>query len=188
MEKKDIYEHLARIYLDASLKYKKKKNFPRSFLWLTTSLAILLVTLLILSTHNFIFFQKNKLNYKISLDLIYDPVKINFNLNPIKREVLTLSLNGLDLGNFKILSFKARKSDFTDDIYLRIEFDNAFRESSSVYISGILTKWKEFKIDLKDFKEISNWDNMNELRFIVEEWNTQTKSGKLYIDEIKLLK
>jgi len=184
MEKSQIYEHLARIYLDASLKYKKKK---KNNLWIL-SLGLVTIAVLVFSFSPYLL-TKIKLPAKnTSFVLTYEPVKINFNFGSIKKEILTFDLNNMNLKNFKFLSFRVRKSNFLDNIHLRIEFLNNFGEIGSFYLSNISNRWNEFKISLSDFKNISDWSNVKKLNFILEEWNTNNKVGKIYFDDIKILK
>jgi hypothetical protein len=65
---------------------------------------------------------------------------------------------------------------------------NNFGEVGSFYLSNISNRWNEFKISLSDFKNISDWSNVKKLNFILEEWNTNNKVGKIYFDDIKILK
>jgi len=186
MEKKEVYEHLARIYLDASLKYKKKNRYPKVLFVL---LAIVSVTFIILpfivkSSRNVTHFSNNKL----SILLNYEPVKINYNFDPVKKEIYDIDLKGINLEKFKTLSFRIKKSSFDDTVHLRIELVNEFNEAGSVYLKDVPHRWNELKFSLLDFKNISNWSKVKKLMFIVEEWNTNKKTGKIYIDDIKFLK
>lgn len=194
MDKKDIYEHLAKIYLDASLKTKKKQQeYPR----IRTFLLISLIVIFGFTTIFLVTFQnKNKsINSKPAitgeLALVLQPsiVKINFNFEPVKKECYTINLNKLDLARFKKLGFYVRKANFDDIITLNVGFTNAFNESSEIYIAKITSyKWQECKISLQDFKDISDWSQMLSLSFTIDEWNTKEKKGVVYIDNIRLLR
>lgn len=192
MNKKEIYEHLAKIYLDASSpknnKGKVKKNFRNLFF-------ISLVIIFGLSISSFLSRNKSiSLNNKINITseralvLQSNIIKINFNFDPATKEIYSLNLNKLDVQGFKALGFSARKSDFDDKIILKVEFTNTAKESSECYISNLKAyKWQDYKIILSDFKNITNWSKMSNLSFIIEDWNTQKKSGVVYIDNIRLL-
>jgi hypothetical protein len=185
MVKKDIYEHLADIYLDASSNKKKKskkyqKNFSPLFSVSAGIILLLTVTLLINSK------VKNRtLNSEIALVVSSDPIKINFNFDPAKKEVYSLSLNKLDLRRFKALAFSAKRANFDDNISLRIEFTNGFREKSEVYIKDLPHKWHNYKIDFSQFKNIGDWSTMTSLAFVVEEWNVKEKNGIVYLDNVR---
>ena len=123
-----------------------------------------------------------------ALYLVQDAAKINFNFDPAKRETFSLNLNNLNLTKYKTLGFTVRKTNPKDAISLRIEFTNRFNEKSEVYVKHISQKWSEQRINLSQFKNIADWQQMKLLVFSVEEWNAREKSGVLYIDDVRLIK
>lgn len=197
MDKKDIYEHLAKIYLDASLKRKNKnrKSPTLKNLFFISIAAIFLLTVSLIFS-----LTKNKslslaklennqpLNTELALVLQPDIAKLNFNFDPAKKESYTLFLNKLNIARFKALGFSVKNVDYQDNVTLRVEFSNIFKEKSEVYIKDISHKWQHYKIPLSDFKYISDWSEMLNLSFIVEEWNVRGKRGIVYIDNVRLLK
>jgi len=187
MDKKDIYEHLAKIYLDASSKRKKRsKAFPK-FLKNTFFSGIALIM-----AAGILFFssaqRNNPYNPETQLVLAPDVFKINFDFNPAKKEIYYLNLNNLNLNKYKTLGFTIKKQNFNDNISLRVEFVSAFREKSEVYLKDIPHKWQDYKINLAEFKGISDWSEVARLAFIVEEWNTKEKQGLVYIDNVRVSK
>jgi hypothetical protein len=187
MDKKDIYEHLAKIYLDASSK-KKKRN--KSHLKLFKNLFILSIFIVAgLGTALFSSSaRKHNLSSETALFLQNGPSKINFNFNPASKETYTINLNRLNVGRFKELAFTLRNMNPRDEISLRIEFTNAFKERSEVYIKDIPGKWQDFKLNLAEFKNMHDWSEMASLTFSIEEWNASSKKGVVYIDNIRLTK
>ncbi len=187
MDKKDIYEHLAKIYLDASAKRKKKtKEYPRIFG--TLFFASLAVTLGLSILLSFNIYRRKNAGSEISLVLLADAVKINFNFDPAKKEIYSLNLNKLDLTKFKVLGFAVKKENYQDNVYLRVEFTSNFKEKSEIYIKDVSTRWRDHKIKLSDFKNISDWSQMLALSFIVEQWNVKEKKGVIFVDNIRLLR
>lgn len=198
MDKKDIYEHLADIYLDASSKRKKKAKVPAKF----KNLFYISVAIIFVLTF-FIFFtsainnkpQFASLNgYKpagslIKLVLNPDIVKINFNFDSAKEEAYYVDLNNLDLAHFKVLGFLVRKAHYEDNIILKVEFTNAYTEKSEIQFYDIPSyRWQEYKINFSDFKNISDWSKMSSLSFIIEERNVTEKKGIVYIDNVRFLR
>lgn len=187
MDRKDIYEHLAKIYLDASNKKKKKtrahpKTFQNLFLIGISLIIILGLTL-------FIKARKNKFfSSEIALVLLSDAAKINFHFNPAKKESYSFDLKKLDLGRFKALAFSVKKANYQDNISLRVEFISNFKEKSEAYFKDISHKWRDYKINLSQFKNISDWSQVSGLSFIVEEWNVKEKKGIVYLDNVRLLR
>jgi len=187
MDKKDIYEHLAKIYLDASAKKQvKPKPAPKLF---RNLFVIALAAVFILSGALIAASTKPKLfNTEIALILMHDPLKINFDFNPAKKELYTLNLNGLDLTRYKALSFAVKKANPRDSVSLRVEMSNDYNEKSEVYCKELSSSWKDQTFTLNDFKMISDWTHMKQLSFVVEEWNTTEKQGVVYIDNLRVLK
>lgn len=190
MDKKDIYEHLAKIYLDASTKREKRIKKPGLFgnLVLPVGITFILVAAIFVA---FKLNQNKTPNLKSEFALILQPdtVKINFHFDPAKKEAYSIDLNQLGLARYKVLAFSARKTARQDNINLRIEFTSAFKEKSEAYIKGALThKWQDYKIDLAEFKNIADWSQATKLSFVIEEWNVQEKKGVVYIDNVRFLR
>ncbi len=187
MDKKDIYEHLAKIYLDASSKKKKRnKAYPKLFknLFIVSIFVIVGLSTAIFSSSP----KKEGLNSETALLLQNDAAKINFNFDPAKKETYSINLNRLNLGHVKYLAFSVKDMNPKNKIALRVEFANAFKERSEVYLRDIPAKWQDFKISLSEFKNINDWSEMASLCFCVEEWNSSEKKGVVYIDNLRLIR
>jgi len=188
MDKRDIYEHLAKIYLDASSQKKKKSKahlpfFRKPPFIISVSSAAAIILLVIAFNY-----RGKSLNSEIALVLQPDAVKINFHFDPAKKEIYSLDLNELDLTRYKQLGFAVKKVNSTEVIALRVEFMNEYKEKSEIYFKDIPRKWQDYTIDLAKFKHISDWSNMARLSFAIEEWNVGEKKGIVYIDNIKVVK
>jgi hypothetical protein len=81
-----------------------------------------------------------------------------------------------------------RAANPKDELHLRVELRNRYGEESEFYLREVSGRWYDFKVDLDDFKDISNWSNMSELRFVIEDWNTRVKKGRIYIDNVRFVK
>jgi hypothetical protein len=187
MDKKAIYEHLAKIYLDASgKKEKKSRNYLKYKNIIFVALVVFTVTFTYFLSNYFLGNAKLK-NSEIALILSPDAVKINFHFDPARKETYSLSLNKLNAARFKTLRFSAKNVDYQDAVTLRVEFTNIFKEKSEIYIKDISHKWQDYRIGLSDFKKISDWSEMTGLTFVVEEWNVRGKKGIVYLDNIRLI-
>lgn len=189
MDKKDIYEHLANIYLDASSTKKKKKQIRKAPGLRNLSMIGLALTLVL----SFFFIAKNHYSRKplnatqVALVLYPDVLKINFNFDPAKKEICSIQLNRLNLSHYKTLVFSIKKNNPTNNLTLRVEFTNSFKETAFIYLRDIPCKWNEYKLPFADFKAISDWTEMANLSFIVEEWNTTEKKDIVYLEDVKVL-
>ena len=186
MDKKDIYEHLAKIYLDASSNKKKKSRIIPGY----ARNILLAAIIFVFAAGGYLLanYGKNPYRSEIALVLLNDSAKINFHFDPAKKEVYTLDLNHLNLGRFNTIGFHVKKADQRDIISLRVEFTNSFREKSEVYVRDIPRRWKDYRISLSDFKGINDWSDITALSFTVEEWNVMENNGVVYLDNVRLIK
>ena len=199
MVKKDIYEHLADIYLDVSSKKKNKntklppKVFKNLFfisIAIIFSLTALFIFIFLGNKNKYLFtkWQEAKpISSEFALVLQPDIVKINFHFDPARKETYSLDLSKINLQRFKTLAFSAKRANFKDNIALRIELTSAFKEKSEVYLKDIPHRWQEYKINFSDFKNISDWSKMSGLSFVIEEKNVKEKKGIIYLDNIRFL-
>jgi hypothetical protein len=187
MDKKDIYEHLAKIYLDTpATKRRKTKSVPKDYRhFVIIGAAIVLGFILLLTSR---IFMRRSMDQGYALILSNDPIRMHFAFDPAKKEVFSFDLNKSNLSRYKALGFSAKRSNFDDIISLRIEFTNIYKEKSEVYIKDLPHKWQHYKLAFADFKGISDWSEMENLAFIIEEWNTKDTKGIVYLDNVRLFK
>ena len=180
MDKRDVYEHLAKIYLDAS---QKKKRKGRKYLDSKNSLFILIAFILGFGLFFLTTIPKRQHILSTSLLLMLQPdtVKINFDFNPAKKEVYSIDLNHMNINRYDELVFSLKKTNYRDTVSVRVEFTNAFNEKAEVYLKDISYKWQDYKVPFSDFGDIRDWSDMSKLSFIVEEWNVTEDNGIVYI-------
>jgi len=190
MDKKEIYEHLASIYLDASSKSSKKKHKLKSYPKPVRNLILVAVLVMFSLASGLTYYNlsSRSRNAQIALFLYQDAAKINFNFDPAKKETFSLNLKQLNLSKYKSLAFAVRKTNPKDIISLKVEFTNRFDERSEVYVKNIPAKWADQRIGFSCFAKINDWRQMKSLAFTIEEWNTRQKSGIVYLDNIRVLK
>lgn len=190
MNKKEIYEHLANIYLDASSKSSKKRSKIRSYPQAVQTLMFVGLALVLgfggFTTYAHV--HHHNPPGQIALFLYQDTAKINFNFDPAQKETFFLNLKQLNLSTYKTLAFRVRKTNPKDVISLRVEFTNRFNERAEIYIRDISNKWTDHKINLSRFGRMEYWTQMKELAFSIEEWNAREKSGIVYLDNIRVVK
>lgn len=187
MDKKDIYEHLAKIYLDASPKGNKSTTSRNNFLRLRFLVGGIAILFFVFATF-FILRYKPKVKTEVALVINPNLVRINFHFDPAKKEVYSLDLDKLDLSKYRALAFEIWRSQFEDNVSLRVEVTNAFKETSEFYLKDIPHKPTFYKIPLVEFRKISDWTEMTSLAFIIEEWNTKDKRGVIFVDNVRFLR
>lgn len=192
MEKKEIYDYLAKIYLDDNKRVpkEKKRNSSKKY-WLFLIIAIVL-SFCVLFYYFILRYPVS--SHKAKLQSLYlatgnELIKIKYNFSEdstLRKESYTITSPGLNVQNFHHLKFLSRRLKNEGSLNLRVEIENSLKEVAFCYITGLSNKWKEFTITLRDdFKEISRWDNIKRISFVAEEWNIENKEDTMYIDEIR---
>jgi hypothetical protein len=185
---KDVYEYLANVYLGSSPHKKKKHAFLKPVYKNLVKLGITIVGCLIIVLTVSIFGDRPVSKGQHAIILEDSITKINYNFDQSDKELAIFELKDINLSGFKTLDFRARKSNYKDNLHLSVEFISDFAEKSQIYIEQIPTKWQDFKIDLTEFKDISDWSRISRLLFVLEKWNAQEKKGTVYIDNVCFLK
>ena len=189
--KKDIYEHLADIYLDASYKNKSKKKSKYSLRF--KNLAFIGIALISVPTI-FLFTSLNRTPASNALILVPRIITINLNdASSPQRPLHSINLDRKDLSRYKTLAFSVRKdSAYPSRLTLRVKLTSAQKQKSEIYLKPISSSWDEYALKLNDFQSISNWSKMLNLSFIIDEPHTSTnetpQAGAVYIDNVRLLR
>ncbi len=204
MNQKKIFDHLADVYLDSPSNSKHASKIPETgnkedpadtetieerpknnvykklFLISAAAAAILLIAFIVGRNHRLVF--------ESAIVLAPETVKVEFAFEPAQKSIYSIRIAKQDISAYKTLKFQAKTADPKDIINLRIELSNTLNERSEVYMSALPGKWKEYTIDLADFKKISDWKSINTLAFILEEWNSVNDKGTIYFDNVRLAK
>lgn len=127
-------------------------------------------------------------------------LKLDYNVNTTSSYsyyVTKLGNEDLTINNYNAISFWIKGESGGE--YFKIELKTssgnpAGRENAPLYITdhldgGVSTSWQKVTIPLKNFANIINFTDMNEMLFIFEEYqsglNGSPKNGTVYIDYIE---
>ena len=185
---KDVYEHIAKVYLDPS-RENKASSRPKPIVSNLIKFSLIffgsfVIVFLLIN----IFAQRPISRSQAAYVLESGPIRINYNFINVEKETSIFDLQDVDLSGEETLSFRVRETNRQDGLHLAVEFISKFGEKSQVYIRQIPNKWKRVRINLSEFKNISHWSYAQQLRFVLEEWNVRNKEGIVYIDDIYFLK
>lgn len=198
MEKSEVYDYLAKIYLDkqpyaaSTTKNSGPKSGDRA-LW-KKYLLILIIPIIVIPALYFLAARSIRLSipkaHSIYIATANNPIKIKFNFtgSEIKKQGETVTLSDLDVNSFKYLQLRLRRQKKYGNLNLRVEAENNLKENAHFYLTGLNNKWQSYNIALSEFKEITQWNNLKRISFIVEEWNAENKEDCVYIDEIRFTK
>jgi len=185
--KQDVYEHLAKTFLDKKKKKKISKRTLRNFL-VSIIIVLCLTAFYLLGS-----FINRKDIFEKSLYIIYDktPVLIecDFTLpGDSKTKVLSLNLNRIGLNEYNFLDLSVRTGEKTKlDSTIKVQIENSLLEKDSEYISGINKKWSDFSLPLVNFEMIKDWSSIKSITFEVEDWNVASRKIKIFIDDVRFV-
>ena len=187
MTRDDIYEHLAQVYLGKKKKVHQE-NKQKFNAWL---LINIIITLVIFASSfygltAFLAHKGDELQNKVIYALNNGPIRINYNLGypyPSKK-VFTLNVPQMSADKYKELQFTIRGMEEGFPEKIRVEVKNNKNETASVFIDSVNLNWQNVRIPLGDFKQITDWDGIAEISFILEAWNADKNKGIILIDNV----
>ena len=187
MNREDIYDHLAQVYLGKRKQadIKKKKQFNA---WLVINIFITVTIfagvfygLTAFLTQKGSTFEKNVI-YSLHQGSIR--VEYNFNSQFPPVQTFSLSLSSLDASKYNKIQFALRGKEEGAPGVIKVVVRNDKGEISSYYVQGIGLGWGDYSIPLSEFKQISDWSNIIDVSFVLESWNVVNKKGVVLIDDV----
>jgi len=184
----EIYDHLAQVYLGKRKEadIKKKRQFNA---WLVINICItgVIFSSVFYGLTAFLTQQKSILQSNIIFSLHNGPIQIAYNFNndfpPVKS--FSLKIPSIDVGKYQKLQFSIRAREEGTPGIVKIEFENRRHEKSSYYIRNVDLSWQEVAISLEEFQQITDWNSLKSVSFILESWNADKKKGVVLIDDVR---
>lgn len=180
--KQDVYEHLAKTFLDK----KKSKKSDKKLWFVLAASSIVFILLLSVGT---VFLTKKKFFLR-SLYVLNDkaPTLIEYDFTTLgnsKTKALSFNLNNIDLSKYNFINLSIRTQENTKvSSTLKVQIENSLLEKDAQYIPGINNKWQRVSLRLDNFKLIKDWSKVRTLTFVVEDWNVSGKKNSVIIDDI----
>lgn len=187
MNKDEIYEHLAKVYLGKKKKKKKRKNFKfYTLLFINVVSVPLILALVIGAVSSRVTKPKVKSNNSLLLALNYYPIRVNYDFTDGRPQVqdFVLNLPEVDITKYSQLEFSLKGSKKGSPKILKITLENRRREKSSYYLPDISRNWQKVNIPLSDFRELTDLSRLTKISFILEGWNQNNQSGSFLIDDL----
>ena len=118
-------------------------------------------------------------------------LKLNYNVtNPDSYSGYWSALNGMDLSNYKYVSFWVKGEVGGEIFKVELKNNSASRNKAYVYLTdylniGIASHWQKVLIPLRAFANLGDWTNMKEFCITFENSaNELHPSGTVYVDDI----
>lgn len=189
MNRNEIYDHLAQVYLgkrQKALQVKKaqKKHFS---VWLVMNVMITVVVFGSAFYGLSAFWQKNDLQSNIIYSLHHGAIRIGYDfqksLSP--RQVFELDLPQMDASRYGSLDFLIRAKEEGNPGIVKVVLTNQRNEESCYYVQNVTFGWKKVSIPVEEFKHISDWSSLKTVSVVLESWNVEQQKGLILIDDLR---
>ena len=187
MTKKEIYEHLANVYLGKSVSAQRrnKRRLNRKILWNILILFVISVGAFYGLTA-FLIPRNNDTQNSIIFALNNNPIRVKYNLAAPYPHIknFSLAIPSVDASKYSVLNFSIRGEEYGYPGIVKVVVKNRKNETAVYFAKDIFSKWKRFSIPLSEFEAITDWTNLKEISFVLEEWNIEKKKGMILIDDV----
>ena len=187
MTREEIYEHLAQVYLGKknSAKKKKKQKFDKRFFLQLTIMTIVLSSVFSGLTA-FLSRKATGPENSIIFALNHSPIRIKYNLNRPFPPMTSFSIHvpAVNASKYHRINFSIRGLEEGYPGVVKIVLRNKKNETASYFVRGVKLKWQRVSILTKEFKQISDWTNLEDISFVLESWNAEKKKGIVLIDDV----
>jgi len=194
MNKKDIYEHLAAVYLNTPKKSRSRRKDHIHFGSVSKvffKLGVFFTTITLVVAFSIIYAQNQQANNTGPVVILGSEIN-RLGLDSFssqQKEIARFDLRNINFAKYNALGFSIRKSNYKDKVLVRIELSDAYGRHSKFFIDQLPTySWSDLKIKVNNFRGSYNRAKAYSLVFIVDDWNSKEDKGALYIDNIRLLK
>ncbi len=186
MTRDEIYDHLAKVYLGKRESVEKIQPRKQSTSWLVINIVI---TVFILAS---VFWgltafltQHDLLKSRIIYTLNNSPIRLTYNVGEGMPQVkeLSIAVPPLDVKKFKRVNVSLRGLKDGNPKVLKITLANAKEEKAVCYLQNISNRWQDYSLSFDELN-LTDWETLQEVSFVVERWNADKPSGTVLIDNI----
>lgn len=188
MTKDEIYEHLAKVYMgkrETQAHIKKKPSLNFSFAG-RVFLTIVVLTISFYGFTAFYFRRDTNIKNQMIFNLNTSLVRVKYDLSDPYPKVKQFSLQipPTDLSQFHKINFSIRSTKDGSPGIVKVVLRNQKNEMAYYFARDIDFRWKTFSVALVDFKGITDWSNLKDVSFVLEEWNLEDEKGVILIDNV----
>jgi len=190
MNRDEIYDHLAQVYLGkrSHEDTKKKKQF-NAWLFINVITTLVIFASVFYGMTAFFTHKRPALEDKIFYLVHNGPVKIEYDfrntMEPKRR--FSLDIPDVDATKYQDFRFMVRSKEEGTPGIIKVVVANMLGEVAYYYVQGINMGWHEVSIPLAEFKQITDWTRLKDISCVIESWNVDDKTGVILIDDISFV-
>jgi hypothetical protein len=187
MNKDEIYDHLAQVYLGKRRKEQDahKKEF-NAWLLINIFITVIIFASAFYGFSAFLVQKGSFLDRGVVFALHRGLVRMEYDFNNAgtPEKSFSLSIPSMDIAKYSKLHFAIRAREEGTPGIVKIVLRNKKNETAYFYVKNVGLSWQNVDIPLETFKDISDWTNLNEVSFVLESWNVEKNKGMVLIEDI----
>ena len=186
MNRDEIYDHLAKVYLGKRESVEPKKPEPPKGAWLIINVVItaFILTSVVYGLTAFLTQRKDAFKSRVMYALNNSPIRLTYAVGGNYPQVkdLTITVPEMDVTKYHRLNLSLRTLNGNPGM-LKVVLRNAREEQASYYLQGLQNRWQDYSISF-DEMNLTDWKSLKDISFVVEAWNTKELAGSVLIDNI----
>ena len=188
MNRDEIYDHLAKVYLgkreDLLPKKPKPKAINRSLLVINIVITAVITISMVYGFTAFLM-RRNDLKSQVFYALNNNPIRVVYDLNgpyPATK-TFSIAIRNKDVSKYKILNISLRGMDDAYPGIVKVVVTNQKNEQAIYYIQNVGTAWQKVSIPFEKLN-LTDWTTITDVSFVLEAWNVDFRRGTLLIDGV----
>ena len=186
MNRDEIYDHLAQVYLGKRERVEQAKPKPPASAWLIINVVItaFILTSVVYGLTAFLTQRKDAFKSRVIYALNNSPIRLVYSVGGGYPQVknLTIAVPETDVSKYRRLNLSLRAINGNPGT-LKVVLKNAREEQASYYLQGVRNRWQDYSISFDEL-DLTDWRSIKDLSFVVEAWNAKDPSGAVLIDNI----
>ncbi len=186
MNREEIYDHLAQVYLGKRARIEEKKPKPRPGAWFVINVVItaFILTSVVYGLTAFLTQRKDVFRSRVIYALNNSPIRLTYAVGGAYPQVknLTIAVPETDVSQYRRLNLSVSSIGGNPGI-LKVVLTNARAEQAAYHLKGVHGRWQDYSIAF-DEMDLTDWHSVQDISFVIEAWNTQDPAGAVLIDNI----
>jgi hypothetical protein len=188
MNRDEIYDHLAKVYLGKRESISPKKSKPRRVNHSLLVINIVITAVITISAVcGFTAFLTRRADLKsqVFYALNNNPIRIVYDLNEPypATKTFSISIPSKDASKYKVLNVSLRGMDGAYPGIVKVVIANQKNEQAIYYIQNVQNTWQKASIPFEKLN-LTDWTTITEVSFVLEAWNVDFRRGTVLIDGV----
>jgi len=187
MTRDEIYDHLAKVYLGKreGIESIQPKKQPLSWLVINIVITVFILASVVWGLTAFLTQHDDLLKSRVIFTLTNSPMRLSYNVGDGMPQVkaLSIAVPSVDVKKFKRVNVSLRGLKDGNPKVLKIILTNTKEETAVYYLQDLSNRWRDYSLAFEDLN-LTDWEALRDISFVVEAWNADKPTGTVLIDNI----